>query len=137
MRIARSVVALSVSALFAMPALAQQVDEIIQRNANHQERIEQGLRSGQLTVEEAAALERRAARVESYQARALADGHLSSEEAQRIDRAQDRFGRAIRREATDAISAIRIHARPSAWRTMSLATRTSNDVSRTVCGAAT
>jgi hypothetical protein len=102
MRIVRTVVALSISALFAAPALAQHVDDIIQRNANQQERIEQGLRSGQLTVEEAAYLERRAARIEAYQSRALADGHLSAEEAQRIDRAQDRFGRAIRREATDA-----------------------------------
>jgi hypothetical protein len=101
MKIVKTAVALTITALFATPALAQDVDDFIERNARQQERIEQGLRSGTLSVQEAAALEYRAAQIERYQSRALADGAVSAEELRRIDRMQDRFGRQIHREAHD------------------------------------
>jgi hypothetical protein len=101
MKIIKTAVALTIGALFAAPTFAQDVDDVIQRNARQQERIEQGLRTGDLTVQEGAALERRAGRIEGYQSRALADGTLSQDEARRIDRAQDRFGREISRQAHD------------------------------------
>ncbi len=102
MNIVKTAVAMTIGALFTVPALAQDADDLIQRNARQQERIEQGLRAGDITVREAAQLEQRASRIERYQSRALSDGTLSQQEAHRIDRAQDRFGRSIHRQANDA-----------------------------------
>jgi len=102
MSITKTAVALTIGALFSVPAWAQDADDIIQRNARQQERIEQGLRSGDITVREAARLEQQASRIERYQSRALSDGTLSQDEARRIDRVQDRFGREIHRQGHDA-----------------------------------
>lgn len=92
------------AALAAMPfaSPAQDAASIVDRNGDQQRRIEQGLRSGDLTVQEAARLEREAARVNQIEARALRDGTLTDAERARIDRAQDHLGRDIARERHDA-----------------------------------
>ena len=104
MKTMKTALALAFTALFAAPALAADdaAADMIQRNARQQERIEDGLRSGEINVREAAELERRAGRIEQYQARALRDGTLSGEETRRIDRMQDRFGREIYQQSHDA-----------------------------------
>src|SRR5437879_9809727 len=66
------------AALFCGSAFAQ--TGTVQRDVNQQERIEQGLKSGQLTTREAARLEGEEAKVERDQARALRDGTLSPAE---------------------------------------------------------
>lgn len=84
-------------------ALAQSAsEEFVQRNINQQQRIEQGLQSGQLNTREAARLEKGEARVEGMEARALRDGQVSRNEARHIDQAQDRLSRDIYREKHDA-----------------------------------
>lgn len=93
---------LSLGAVYSTGALAQSTSQFIERDIHQQQRIEQGLRSGRLTVQEAAGLERETARIDRLQARALSDGRLSAEEAARINRAQDRLSQDIRREAHDA-----------------------------------
>ena len=93
---------LSLGADYSTAALAQSTPQFIQRDIHQQQRIEQGLRSGRLTVQEAAGLERETARIDRLQAHALSDGRLSAEEAARINRAQDRLSQDIRREAHDA-----------------------------------
>ena len=93
---------LSLGAVYSTAALAQSTPQFIERDIHQQQRIEQGLRSGQLTVQEAAGLERETARIDRLQARALSDGRLSAEEAARINRAQDRLSQDIRRETHDA-----------------------------------
>ena len=93
---------LSLGAVYSTGALAQSTPQFIERDIHQQQRIEQGLRSGQLTVQEAAGLERETARIDRLQARALSDGRLSPEEAARINRAQDRLSQDIRRETHDA-----------------------------------
>jgi len=102
MKIATTAVAAALGALFALPAFAQDSADYVSRNARLEERIEQGLRSGDLTVREAARLERQTGRVEQMQSRALADGDLNRQEARRIDHAQDRLSRDIYRERHDA-----------------------------------
>ncbi len=74
----------------------------IERNVNQQQRIEQGLQSGQLTTREAARLEREESKVERMESKALGDGKVTPREAQRIDQAQNRVSNDIYREKHDA-----------------------------------
>jgi len=88
------------AAFFCGSAFAQ--TGTVQRDVNQQERIEQGLKSGQLTTREAARLEREEAKVERDQARALRDGTLSPAEKARLAREQNKVSRDIYREKHDA-----------------------------------
>ena len=69
MKFAHSVVAAALALGFCGAAFAQA--GTIQRDVNQQQRIEQGLQSGQLTTREAARLESEEARVERDQSRAM------------------------------------------------------------------
>ena len=102
MKLGKLIGAAAVAAAFATPALAQTTGTVVQRNVNQQERIEQGLKSGQLTTREAAKLEGEESRVEKMESRALKNGKLSPEERARIDRAQNQVSRDIYREKHDA-----------------------------------
>ncbi len=88
------------AAFFCGSAFAQ--TGTVQRDVNQQERIEQGLKSGQLTTREAARLEGEEAKVERDQARALRDGTLSPGEKARLAREQNKVSRDIYREKHDA-----------------------------------
>ena len=83
----------------AAPAMADTV--IDQRQANQEQRIDQGIASGQLTASEAARLERGQARIERMERRALADGRLDPRERRRIMHAQEVQSRHIYREKHD------------------------------------
>jgi len=74
---------------FASVALAQGVGTDVQRDTNQESRIEQGLKSGQLSTGEAAKLERGEARIDRMEKSALKDGKVSQQEATRIQRAQN------------------------------------------------
>ena len=87
-------------AVMASGAMAQQ--GTIQRDVNQQQRIEQGLQSGQLTTREAAKLERGQARDSALEARAGADGKVGPREQQRIQRNENRQSRRIYKEKHDA-----------------------------------
>lgn len=76
-------------------ASAQTVGSEVQRDINQETRIEQGLKSGQLSTGEAARLERGEARIDKMESRALRDGNLSQNEAARIQRAQNQESNAI------------------------------------------
>jgi hypothetical protein len=102
MKLGKLITAAAVAAAFATPALAQTTGSEVQRNVNQQQRIEQGLQSGQLTTREAAKLEGEESRVEKMESRALKNGKLSPEERARIDRAQNQVSRDIYREKHDA-----------------------------------
>jgi hypothetical protein len=91
----RLIIASAIGALFSGAALAQQ--GTVQRDVNQQERIEQGLKSGQLTTQEASRLESEQARIQRDQSRALRDGNLSPAEKQRLAREQNQASRDINR----------------------------------------
>jgi len=74
----------------------------IQRDVNQQQRIEQGLKSGELNTKEAARLEEGAARIDKMEQKALSDGKLSPGEKARIERAQNAESHAIYNEKHDA-----------------------------------
>ena len=102
----RTAVATLIAAAFPLAAIAQQAGDtgsgsMYDRNVHQQQRIEQGLRDGSLTVQEAANLERSQARISQMEARALADGRLSDAERARINEAQNRQSGAIERERSD------------------------------------
>jgi hypothetical protein len=89
-------------AALALPAFAQSTATQVQRDINQQQRIENGLKSGQLTTREAAKLEREEARIDRAQSRALKDGVLSDAEKNRIERMQNHASRDIAHESHDA-----------------------------------
>src|SRR2546428_8442727 len=100
MKFAPTAIAAALGLAFCGAAFAQA--GTIQRDVNQQQRIEQGLQSGQLTTREAAKLEREEARVERDQARAMKDGVLTPAEKPRLAREQNRVSRDIYREKHDA-----------------------------------
>jgi len=102
MKLGKLIGAAAIAAAFATPALAQTTGTVVQRDVNQQERIEQGLKSGQITTREAAKLEGEEARVEKMESNALKNGKLSPQEQARIDRAQNQVSRDINRDAHNA-----------------------------------
>ena len=73
-----------------------------QRDIDQQQRIESGLKSGQLTTREAGKLEKGEAHVDRMEANADRSGHVSAAEQARITSAQDRESNAIRSQKHDA-----------------------------------
>lgn len=90
---------LAVSALMAVcsASFAQSTATTVQRDVNQQRRIEDGLKSGELTVQEAGKLEREEGRIDKLQSRELKDGHLSDAERARLRAAQNRASADITR----------------------------------------
>jgi hypothetical protein len=70
--------------------LAQTVQQDQQRDVNQQQRIEQGLQSGQLSTREAGQLERQQQHVDKMEAHDLRNGSISPSEQARLNAAQNR-----------------------------------------------
>ena len=102
MTLSNAAIAIAVSALFAVPALAQTTSSEVQRDVNQQQRIENGLQSGQLSTKEAAKLEKGEANIEKMESKAEANGKLSDAEKQRIQRAQNKESQDIYRDTHNA-----------------------------------
>lgn len=102
MKNTRIVLAVAITGLFSAAAFAQNAASEVERNVNQQQRIEQGLQSGQLNTREAARLEREESRVERMEANAMKDGKLSDAEKNRINQAQNKVSRDIYQEKHDA-----------------------------------
>jgi hypothetical protein len=83
-------------------ASSQRMQADVQRNINQQERINQGVKSGQLTNREAGKLEKGEARIDRKEARAGANGHVSAGEQARIQSADNRESKRIYRQKHDA-----------------------------------
>ena len=100
MKFAHSSIAAALALAFSGAVFAQA--NTVQRDANQQQRIEQGLQSGSLSTREAAKLEKEETKVEKDQARAMRDGRLSPAEKARLAREQNQVSRDIYREKHDA-----------------------------------
>jgi hypothetical protein len=79
-------------------ASAQSMYDIDRRQDYQQNRIEQGIQSGQITRSEAYRLEQGERAIDRAQARARADGVVTPQERARIDRMTDRESREIYRD---------------------------------------
>jgi hypothetical protein len=93
---------LVLAGMFAAPAFAQSTATEVQRDVRQQQRVEAGLKSGQLTTREAARLEHEEAHIDHAQANALKDGSLSDAEKERISSMQNRASRDIAAQKHDA-----------------------------------
>jgi tellurite resistance protein len=74
---------------------------IDQRQANQQQRIDQGVKSGALTPKETARLEKGQQRVQRMETTAMADGKVKPKERRRIAHAQNQQSKKIYREKHD------------------------------------
>jgi hypothetical protein len=90
-------------AAFAMPVFAQTTStpRIDQRQQNQQQRIDQGVQSGQLNQKEAARLEKGQAHVQNVENKVTADGTVTKKEGVRVEKAQDRQSRRIAHQKHD------------------------------------
>ena len=75
----------------------------VQRNINQEQRVEQGVKSGELTNRETGKLERGQARVDHAEAVAGADGHVGQHEQNRIQRREDHQSGEILRKKHNAV----------------------------------
>ena len=80
-----------IAAAFGTAAHAQEapVNQDVQRNVNQQQRIENGIKDGQLTTREAAQLEQGQAHVDRMEQRDLKRGPLTSQEQAQIQHAEN------------------------------------------------
>ena len=107
----KSSLLVAVLAAFALPVLAQTAPApardpaatpgVDKRQANQQQRIDQGVKSGELTTREAARLEKGQQRIQNMEAKAKADGKVTPRERRQLQRAENRESRKIAREKHD------------------------------------
>ena len=105
MNLTKTAVAVALGAIVSTAALAQGYGGhggLERRDAINNERIEQGIRSGQITPREARRLREQQARIERMEERARRDGVVTERERERIEIAQNELSRAIRFEKHDA-----------------------------------
>ena len=76
-------------------ASSERMQADVQRNINEEKRIEQGVKSGELTNREAGSLERGQARVDRTEARAAKDGHIGKREQAVIQGKEDHQSKRI------------------------------------------
>ena len=81
------------------PAFTPRIEH---REARQQQRIQQGIASGQLTPKETARLEAQQGRIETAQAKAKSDGVVTARERASLTRRQNRASRNIHRQKHDA-----------------------------------
>ncbi|MDQ2972383.1 MAG: hypothetical protein M3R20_05305 [Pseudomonadota bacterium] len=87
---------------FAVVVQAQTTGSDTERNVDQQQRIEQGLQSGQLNNHEASRLEQGEARIDHTEQHDLRNGSLSASEKAQIQREQNRESAAIYGQKHDA-----------------------------------
>ena len=86
----------------ATSAQVQNAADVVQRDVNQQNRIEQGLKSGQLTTKEAGKLEREESRVDKMEVNAMKDGKVTNAEKRRIEAAENKVSKDIYNEKHNA-----------------------------------
>jgi len=100
----KKIISFLVAAVFVFAASAVSMAGprgINSREHREQRRINQGIRSGELTRREAVRLEAQLARIRIQERFARADGHLSYRERARLNRELSRESRAIYRQKHD------------------------------------
>jgi hypothetical protein len=94
---------MAASALFASAAFAQNAVQDQQRDVNQQQRIEQGLQSGQLSTKEAGQLERGQQQLDRTEARDLKNGSISPAEQSRLNALQNKESNKIYADKHNAV----------------------------------
>ena len=94
--------ALAISLLFCAAAQAQTAASETARNTEQQQRIENGLQSGQLSTREAANIEHQEQRVDRTESRDMRDGTLSAADKAQIQREQNHVSADIYKQKHNA-----------------------------------
>lgn len=102
MKIIHSLLAVAIACGLAGTAFGQTTATEVQRDVNQQKRIEQGLKSGELSTREAAKLEKGEAKIDRMEKNALKDGKLSDSEKAKIENVQNKESAAIHQDKTNA-----------------------------------
>ena len=79
-----------------------QAGEIVTREQRQQERIGQGVQSGELTAKETQWLKKEQGKIEADRQQALEDGKMTKKEQARLHQEQDRASRHIYKQKHDA-----------------------------------
>ncbi len=87
-----------------LSASSQRMQAGVQRDINQQQRIENGIQSGQLSNKEVGQLERGQARTDRQEFRAGRDGHVSAGEARAVDNAKNRQSARIHNKRHNAVT---------------------------------
>lgn len=91
-----------ITAAAAAPVYAQTATPGVDaRQERQQQRIDQGVASGELNRREAGRLERQQDRIQGMENKAKADGVVTKQERRQLNRSQDRTSRNIAREKRD------------------------------------
>lgn len=85
----------------AFSSFAQTTPRIDQREENQQKRVDQGVKSGTLTNQEATRLEKGQEHVQNLEDKAKVDGKVTAKERARVEHAQDQQSRHIYKEKHD------------------------------------
>ncbi len=104
----RAIAVLAATTLCLGIAFAQQQDQtprVDKRETRQQKRINQGIKSGQLTPQEAARLEKQQAKIKHDEAQAKADGKVTPKERAKLNREQNRASKNIYRKKHNAKTA--------------------------------
>ncbi len=101
MKLLNQLLTLTLCSVCSLTAIAQTTGSEVQRNTNQQERIEQGLTSGELNTREAAKLEKTESRIDRTEAAAQKDGVVTDQEAARIKAEQNKASAAIYKQKHD------------------------------------
>ena len=96
-----TLVGVAASAQTAAPAPGANTPRIDQRQANQEQRIDQGIASGQLTKRETRRLEKEQAHINKVEDKAKADGTVTTQERKRLTAMQNHSSRDIRRQKHD------------------------------------
>lgn len=100
----RTMIATTIAALLlSFGAHAQNAGTETARDTDQQKRIEQGLKSGQLSTREAASLENQERRVDATEARDMRNGKLSAGEKSQIQREQNHVSADIYKDNHNAV----------------------------------
>lgn len=93
----QSLLAVVLVSACAAPAFAQNTatPNIDQRQVNQEKRIDNGVKSGQLSAQETRNLDQREARIEADKQAAKADGKVTLAERRHLQREENRASRAI------------------------------------------
>jgi Tfp pilus assembly protein FimT len=83
------------SFLAGIAAPSAMAGEVKDREENQQDRIAQGIRSGELTKGEAARLEKGEAKIEKDRQKALSDGKLTPKEKKKLNREENKESKKI------------------------------------------
>jgi CRISPR/Cas system-associated endoribonuclease Cas2 len=104
----KSTILAALIAAAALPVAAQtpSTPRVDQRQANQEARIQQGVKSGELTPKETAKLEKGQDKVQKMEDKAVADGKVTPKERAKLERAQNKQSKKIAKKKNNPKKAV-------------------------------